>query len=174
MEDNTTRILKLANGESIVCTCIPTRTDEGSDKLHIIHPLKMELKNKITKKGIVEALTLSRWLQPFTESDELDIEKSTIITVAPASYALNNYYNFMVSTYTEAEAEMVDKDFEPSIQPRFTEDATLEEQEESTEEVKELFKKYISALTNINDEDDPIEELSEEQLDSLPCSGTKH
>tara|TARA_B100000795_G_C22677074_1_gene390225 strand:+ start:93 stop:617 length:525 start_codon:yes stop_codon:yes gene_type:complete len=174
MEDNTTRILKLANGESIVCTCIPTRTDEGSDKLHIIHPLKMELKNKITKKGIVEALTLSRWLQPFTESDELDIEKSTIITVAPASYALNNYYNFMVSTYTEAEAEMVDKDFEPSIQPRFTEDATLEEQEESTEEVKELFKKYISALTNINEEDDPIEELSEEQLDSLPCSGTKH
>ena len=80
MEDNTTRILKLANGESIVCTCIPTRIDEASPTLHVIHPLKMELKNKITKKGIVEALTLSRWLQPFTESDELDIVKSTIIT----------------------------------------------------------------------------------------------
>ena len=29
MTDNTTRVIKLANGESIVCTCIPTRTDEG-------------------------------------------------------------------------------------------------------------------------------------------------
>ena len=48
--------------------------------MHIIHPLKMELKNRITKKGIVEALTLSRWLQPFTESDEFDIEKTSIIT----------------------------------------------------------------------------------------------
>ena len=28
MTDNTTRVIKLANGESIVCTCIPTRTDE--------------------------------------------------------------------------------------------------------------------------------------------------
>lgn len=171
MEDNTTRILKLANGESIVCTCIPTRVDEASPTLHVIHPLKMELKNKITKKGIVEALTLSRWLQPFTESDELDIVKSTIITNVPASYALNNYYNFMVSTYNEAEAEMVGKDFEPSIQPRFTEDVALEDQEVATEEIKKLFKQYISALTGDKSES---EELTEEELDSLPCSDTKH
>ena len=72
MTENTTRVIKLANGESIVCTCIPTRTDEGSNKLHVVHPLKMELKNRITKKGVVEALSLSRWLQPFTESDEFD------------------------------------------------------------------------------------------------------
>ena len=71
IDDITTRVIKLANGESIVCTCIPSRTDEGSDKLHIIHPLKMEMSNRITPKGqSVEALTLSRWLQPFTESDD--------------------------------------------------------------------------------------------------------
>ena len=96
MTDNTTRVIKLANGESIVCTCVPTRTDEGSQTLHIIHPLKMELKNRITKKGIVEALTLSRWLQPFTESDEFDIEKTSIITNTEASFALNNYYQMLL------------------------------------------------------------------------------
>ena len=53
MTENTTRVIKLANGESIVCTCIPTRTDEGSQTLHIIHQLKMELKNRITKKCMV-------------------------------------------------------------------------------------------------------------------------
>ena len=172
MEDNTTRILKLANGESIVCTCIPTRIDEASPTLHVIHPLKMELKNKITKKGIVEALTLSRWLQPFTESDELDIVKSTIITNVPASYALNNFYNFMVDTYNEAEAQMESKDMTPSIQPRFTEDVAIEDQEQATEEVRKLFKQYISALTN--DSKSEEEDLTEEELDSMPCSDTKH
>ena len=174
IDDITTRVIKLANGESIVCTCIPSRTDEGSDKLHIIHPLKMEMRNRITPKGqSIEALTLSRWLQPFTESDEFDIEKASIITITPASYALNNYYNFMVSTYTEADAN---NNFEPTIQPKFSEEMPDDEQEESTDEVRRLFKQYISALTGgrNNDEDDPIEELSEEQFDSMPCSETKH
>ena len=58
----------------------------------------MELKNRITKKGIVEALTLSRWLQPFTESDEFDIEKTSIITNTEASFALNNYYQMMLNS----------------------------------------------------------------------------
>ena len=172
MTDNTTRVIKLANGESIVCTCIPTRTDEASDKLHVIQPLKMELKNKITKKGVVEALSLSRWLQPFTESDEFDIEKSTIITVTSASYALNNYYQFMLSSYSEADANTN----EPIIQPK-TYDTSEEEEDEfgNSEEIRQMFNKYVSALSGDNKEREMVEEeISEEEFDSLPCSDTKH
>ena len=172
MTDNTTRVIKLANGESIVCTCIPTRTDEASDKLHVIQPLKMELKNKITKKGVVEALSLSRWLQPFTESDEFDIEKSTIITVTSASFALNNYYQFMLSSYSEADANTN----EPIIQPK-TYDTSEEEEDEfgNSEEIRQMFNKYVSALSGDNKEREMIEEeISEEDLDSLPISNTKH
>ena len=149
MTDNTTRVIKLANGESIVCTCIPTRTDEASTKLHVLHPLKMELKNRITKKGVVEALSLSRWLQPFTESDEFDIEKSTIITVTSASYALNNYYQFMLSSYSEADANTN----EPIIQPK-THDTSEEEEDEfgNSEEIRQMFNKYVSALSGDNKE----------------------
>jgi hypothetical protein len=164
MTDNTTRVIKLANGESIVCTCIPTRTDEGSQTLHIIHPLKMELKNRITKKGMVEALTLSRWLQPFTESDEFDIEKSSIVTVTSASYALNNYYQFMLNSYSEADAESN----QPIVQPK-------EEEFEDSEEMREMFNEYVSALSGQNKEKEIVkEEISEEDLDSLPISNTKH
>ena len=172
MTENTTRVIKLANGESIVCTCIPTRTDEGSNKLHVVHPLKMELKNRITKKGVVEALSLSRWLQPFTESDEFDIEKSTIITVTSASYALNNYYQFMLSSYSEADANTN----EPIIQPK-TYDTSEEEEDEfgNSEEIRQMFNKYVSALSGDNKEREMIEEeISEEDLDSLPISNTKH
>ena len=164
MTDNTTRVIKLANGESIVCTCIPTRTDEGSSTLHVLHPLKMELKNRITKKGIVEALSLSRWLQPFTESDEFDIEKSSIVTVTSASYALNNYYQFMLNSYSEADAESN----QPIVQPK-------EEEFEDSEEMREMFNEYVSALSGQNKEKEIVkEEISEEDLDSLPISNTKH
>ena len=164
MTDNTTRVIKLANGENIVCTCIPTRTDEGSQTLHIVHPLKMELKNRITKKGIVEALTLSRWLQPFTESDEFDIEKSTIITNTPASFALNNYYQYMLESYNAA-----DEGSEPTMQPR-----EKEYTPEDTEEIREMFNHYVSALSNNKEKELVQEEMSEEELDSLPISDTKH
>ena len=164
MTENTTRVIKLANGESIVCTCIPTRTDSDSQTLHIIHPLKMELKNRITKKGIVEALSLSRWLQPFTESDEFDIEKSSIVTVTSASYALNNYYQFMLNSYSEADAESN----QPIVQPK-------EEEFEDSEEMREMFNEYVSALSGQNKEKEIVkEEISEEDLDSLPISNTKH
>ena len=170
-EDNTTRVIKLSNGESIVCTCIPTRTDEDSDKLHVIHPLKMELKNRVTKKGVVEALTLSRWLQPFTESDEFDIEKSNIVTITSASFALNNYYNFMLESFNEVDANSN----EPIVQPRFNNEVSEEQEEQASEEVKEMFNRYISALSGDNKEREMIEDdLSEEEFDSLPCSDTKH
>ena len=170
MTDNTTRVIKLANGESIVCTCIPTRTDEASTKLHVLHPLKMELKNRITKKGVVEALSLSRWLQPFTESDEFDIEKSTIITVTPASYALNNYYQTMLNSYSAADAEAN----EPIVQRAREEDE--EDEFEDTETVREMFNEYVSTLSGQNKEKELVqEEISEEDLDNMISSNdTKH
>ena len=173
MNETTTKVIKLSNGEDIVCTCMESQNiDNNSDKLFIISPLKMEIRNKVTKKGVVEALTLSRWLQPFVQENNFKLEKSNIITMSDASYALNNYYNFMVDTYNEAEAQMESKDMTPSIQPRFTEDVAIEDQEQATEEVRKLFKQYISALTN--DSKSEEEDLTEEELDSMPCSDTKH
>ena len=170
MTDNTTRVIKLANGESIVCTCVPTRTDEGSQTLHIIHPLKMELKNRITKKGIVEALTLSRWLQPFTESDEFDIEKTSIITNTETSFALNNYYQMMLNSYSEADAVT---NVQPTPEALERVDEYEQEQEEpSPEEVRKLFNEYVERVRQV--ERDNKEVVSEEELDSLPISETKH
>ena len=170
MTDNTTRVIKLANGESIVCTCIPTRTDEGSQTLHIIHPLKMELKNRITKKGIVEALTLSRWLQPFTESDEFDIEKTSIITNTEASFALNNYYQMMLNSYSEADA-VTNVQPTPEALER-VEEYEQEQEEPSSEEVRKLFNEYVERVRQVETNNKDV--VSEEELDSLPISETKH
>jgi hypothetical protein len=130
----------------------------------------MELKNRITKKGIVEALTLSRWLQPFTESDEFDIEKTSIITNTEASFALNNYYQMMLNSYSEADAVT---NVQPTPEALERVDEYEQEQEEpSPEEVRKLFNEYVERVRQV--ERDNKEVVSEEELDSLPISETKH
>tara|TARA_B100000945_G_C20019836_1_gene429472 strand:- start:100 stop:561 length:462 start_codon:yes stop_codon:yes gene_type:complete len=148
-------------------------TDKNSNKLIIISPLKMEIRNKVTKKGVVEALTLSRWLQPFTQENDFEIEKSNIVTMSDASYALQNYYKFMVDTIGNADSSLAE---DVRIQ-NYGQDVSDEEHEMANEEVKELFEKYIEKLTEGSKQTEIVEkdkELSDEELDTLPCSDTKH
>ena len=55
---------------------------------------------------------------------------------------------------------------EPVVQPKFSEDMKEEDEFENTEEVRKMFKEYISALTHPSDKviskEDKIEELSDE------------
>ena len=52
----------------------------------------------------------------------------------------------------------------------------IEEDEfENTEQVRKMFKEYVTALSGDNKEREMVEEeISEEEFDSLPCSDTKH
>ena len=174
MNENTTKVIKLSNGEDIVCTCTESHnTNENSDKLHITAPLKMEIRNKVTKRGVVEALTLSRWLQPFVQADDFELEKSNIVTMSDASFALNNYYKFMVDHIGNTDQTLAE---DVRIQ-NYGQDVSDEEHEMANEEVKELFEKYIEKLTEGSKEAVQVEkdkELSDEELDTLPCSDTKH
>ena len=174
MNETTTKVIKLSNGEDIVCTCMESHnTDENSNKLFIISPLKMEIRNKVTKKGVVEALTLSRWLQPFTQENDFEIEKCNIVTMSDASYALQNYYKFMVDTIGNADSSLAE---DVRIQ-NYGQDVSDEEHEMANEEVRELFNQYIEKLTEGGKNTEVIEkdkELSDEELDTLPCSDTKH
>ena len=150
MNNNTTKIIKLSNGEDIVCTCIDSKNTKDSKVLHISQPLRMEIRNKVTTKGAVEALTLSRWLKPFSQADDFHLAKSNIVTITDASYALNNYYNFMLNVHNESTYEddkMSDDDI-MKLQAKFDDSISDEEAAAANEEVRELFNKYVK---NLND-----------------------
>jgi hypothetical protein len=150
MNNNTTKIIKLSNGEDIVCTCVESKNTKDSKVLHISQPLRMEIRNKVTTKGAVEALTLSRWLKPFSQADDFHLAKSNIVTITDASYALNNYYNFMLNVHNESTYEddkMSDDDI-MKLQAKFDDSISDEEAAAANEEVRELFNKYVK---NLND-----------------------
>mgnify|MGYP002622714096 FL=1 len=175
MNETTTKVIKLSNGEDIVCTCTESHnTNENSDKLHITAPLKMEIRNKVTKRGVVEALTLSRWLQPFVQADDFELEKSNIVTMSDASFALNNYYKFMVDHIGNTDQTLAE---DVRIQ-NYGQNVSDEEHEMANEEVRELFNQYVEKLTESGRQSKLIEEedkeLKDEELDTLPCSDTKY
>ena len=88
------QILKLSSGDDVICNVV----SDIEDKLKISDPLKMDTVNRFTKKGLVESLALSRWIQPYSDEDFFYIDKSSVIVIAPASVGLIKYYEYVLNT----------------------------------------------------------------------------
>ena len=87
------QVIKLTNGEDIICDL---KESESGYLLKVKSPLKMEIVNRVTKSGMVEGLALTRWVQPFTEQESVMINKSTVVTMVPASVGMSKYYRYVL------------------------------------------------------------------------------
>ena len=85
-------ILKLSNGEDLICRVV-NNTDSD---IVIQSPLKMETINKVTASGISESLSLTRWLQPFSDVTDYTIQKNSIVINVAASVGLSKYYEWVL------------------------------------------------------------------------------
>ena len=131
---NNYQILKLTNGENIICD-IKTQ-NENDIILEVTAPLKMDIMSHITKEGIQEGLALTRWVQPFTDEKEIAINKSTIVTMVPASLGMSKYYEYVLKNIKEM--RLVDSTTEDIETPtnEELEQIEWEEDEEMLEDLK--------------------------------------
>mgnify|MGYP006085515203 CR=1 FL=1 len=90
-------VVKLTNGEDIVCE---VNEDTGS-QLKISSPLKMDTIVRTTTKGVVESLSLARWVQPYSDEKYFNIEKISIVVMTPASVGLSRYYEYVLQNINE-------------------------------------------------------------------------
>ena len=88
------QIAKLSNGEDIICSV--ENLDSG--KFKVTSPLKMSTITKVTDKGAVEALGLSRWLQVYSDQQHYIIEKTGVVIMTPASEGLCRYYEYVLKS----------------------------------------------------------------------------
>ena len=88
------QIVKLSNGEDIICSV--ENLDSG--KFKVTSPLKMSTITKVTDKGAVEALGLSRWLQVYSDQQHYIIEKTGVVIMTPASEGLCRYYEYVLKS----------------------------------------------------------------------------
>ena len=93
MNTDTYKVIKLLNGEEIICQLSDDIVD---DSYEVTHPLKMQVQSQITYNGVVESLNLSRWIGPYTEQSFFNIKTSHVLTIADASEGLCRYYDHVI------------------------------------------------------------------------------
>ena len=122
------KIVKLTNGEDIICIV----KNELEEECEVSYPLLMQTLPRRTPEGFVESLSLSRWLQPFTEESLFKIKSENIILMTDASPGLCKYYEYVLSKIESPDTNDVfnEKDFSK-------EEKSNDEDEEIYEELLE-------------------------------------
>jgi hypothetical protein len=92
------QVIKLSNGEDIIAKVESIE----SGKFKLISPLKMSTISKITDKGVVESLGLSRWVQVYSDQPYYNIEKNSVVIMTPASEGLSRYYEYVLESIQES------------------------------------------------------------------------
>ena len=87
-----TNIVKLSNGENLICNLI----SETDKHIEIESPLKMETISRVTKTGVVESLSLGKWMQPFSDQKTISLNKNLVIINLPVTIGLEKYYEYVL------------------------------------------------------------------------------
>ena len=127
MSEQNYQVIKLANGENLICDVI----SDSDTTMLVRSPLKMETLSKITKSGIIESLSLVRWMQPFCDEKKFTLSKSTVILNSPVSIGLGKYYEFILKKMDGLDIP----------QPSEKELKAIEEEE--SQELKDQMLEYI-------------------------------
>jgi len=131
------QVIKLSNGENIICTISES---ENPEQLKVTSPLKMDIFNKITEKGAVESLGLSRWIQPYSDEPFFKIQKTSVVVITPASEGLCRYYEHVIHSIDN----MVEKQNKDEAYRPTKEELDMIEEEEHFEEMEEFLEMFDS------------------------------
>ena len=121
------QVIKLSNGENLIGDVI----SDSDTTLNVKSPLKMEPLSKFTKSGVVESLSLVRWMQPYCDDEQFALSKNNIILNSPVSIGLGKYYEFILKKMDGLEI------------PQPTENELKAIEEEEKQELKDQMLEYI-------------------------------
>ena len=89
------KFIKLSNGEDIVCTIEDNIASENQIK--VLHPLKMQLMPKILTGAQGDAIGLSQWMYPMSESISFQLSLKDVLLISDASPGLIKYYEHVLT-----------------------------------------------------------------------------
>ena len=121
------QVIKLSNGENLIGDVI----SDSDTTLNVKSPLKMETLSKFTKSGVVESLSLVRWMQPYCDNEQFALSKNNVILNSPVSIGLGKYYEFILKKMDGLEI------------PQPTESELKAIEEEEKQELKDQMLEYI-------------------------------
>ena len=99
---NPIKIIKLINGDDIVCTLPAEQLGDKSPLLRLSKPLQVKYIPQFTAGGLKDYVALIKW-SPYTKDFILTIPKDKIMTIVNANVDMTKSYNHMMLSYEKSE-----------------------------------------------------------------------
>tara|TARA_Y100000768_G_scaffold257626_1_gene195889 strand:+ start:497 stop:931 length:435 start_codon:yes stop_codon:yes gene_type:complete len=136
-----TQVIKLSNGEDIVCRVHKSKNSIETSKLKVSSPLKMDTITKETDRGFVDSLALTRWIQPYSDENVFDIERQSIVIMTPASVGLSRYYEYVLDNLGQSTVQKI-VPTKKELKKIEEEEINLEDEIFSAEDLQEILSKF--------------------------------
>ena len=101
-QPNPIKIIKLINGDDIVCTLPAQQLGDKSPLLRLSKPLQVNYIPQFTAQGLKDYVALIKW-SPYTKDFILTIPKDKIMTIVNANVDMTRSYNHMMTNYEQSE-----------------------------------------------------------------------
>ncbi len=101
-QPNPIKIIKLINGDDIVCTLPAEQLGDKSPLLRLSKPLQVKYIPQFTATGLKDYVALIKW-SPYTRDFILTIPKDKIMTIVNANNDMSRSYNHMMTNYEKSE-----------------------------------------------------------------------
>ena len=101
-QPNPIKIIKLINGDDIVCTLPAEQLGDKSPLLRLSKPLQVKYIPQFIATGLKDYVALIKW-SPYTKDFILTVPKDKIMTIVNANVDMTKSYNHMMLSYEKSE-----------------------------------------------------------------------
>lgn len=105
------KIIKLVNGDDVVCSLPKEQLGEKSPMLRMSKPLLVKYVPQLTPAGIKDYVALIKW-SPYTKDEVITIPKDKIMTITNANGSMTSSYFHIIKTYSTEDEVIKDNHFE--------------------------------------------------------------
>jgi len=134
---NQIKIIKLINGDDIVCSLAKEQLPDKTPLLRIDKPLQIKYVSQLTARGLKDYIALIKWTA-YTNDTIITIPKDKIVTITNATEE-------MTKSYIE-----VSKKYEKIVVPKRSEHNIEQLSEEENNEFNELWDEFRDVRKTIH------------------------
>ena len=128
------KIIKLENGDDIVCSFPEDQLPESHALLRIIKPLQIKYIPQLTPGGFKDYVAMVKWAA-YTSDKVITIPKQKIMTITNATHEMGKSYGQVIKNY-----DVIDKVPEKEKGLEFKRERLSDQQNEEINEIFDEFK----------------------------------
>tara|TARA_B100000900_G_scaffold415392_1_gene445122 strand:+ start:3073 stop:3489 length:417 start_codon:yes stop_codon:yes gene_type:complete len=114
MADQIVRIIKLINGDDIVCSFSEPRLPDKSPLLRLNKPLQIKYVSQFTPQGLKDYIAMIKWAA-YTSDTVVSIPKDKIVTITNATDEMTKSYKKLADNYSNLDVPRKENRYEQEM-----------------------------------------------------------